>query len=111
MTTNTAPSPAPLDFAASENPAIARCCDALERVRVQSKLGVRGLIFSHSDCAVAYRQAMPSLSGLENIRDFIACAAHGMLIGAIDATDCARLLYAAQVARGALQDPSVRAKK
>jgi hypothetical protein len=111
MSTNPAPSPAPLDFAASENPAVARCCEALERVRRKTDPGVRGLIFSHSDCAVAYRQAMPSLSGPDNIRDFIACAAHGMLIGAISATDCARLLYAAQVARGALQDPPIRAKK
>jgi hypothetical protein len=41
---------------------------------------------------------MPPLSGDENIRDFIACTAHGMLIDAISGTDAARLLYAAQVA-------------
>jgi hypothetical protein len=91
------------DHAALANPAVARCCDALERVRAKSEAGIRGTIYPHSDCAAAYRRAMPSLSGLENIRDFIACAAHGMLIGAICATDAARLLYAAQVARGAVQ--------
>jgi hypothetical protein len=41
---------------------------------------------------------MPPLSGPENIRDFIACVAHAMLIGAILGPDGARLLYAAQVA-------------
>ncbi len=49
----------------------------------------------------AYCEAMPPLSGYENIRDFIACAAHGILINAIPEkageptplrrTDCARL--------------------
>lgn len=32
----------------------------------------------------AYRCAMPLLLGYDNIRDFIACTAHGMLIGAIE---------------------------
>jgi len=111
MTNRPPTSPAEPDHAASENPAVARCCDALDRVRAQSESGVRGLIYSHSDCAIAYRRAMPSLSGLDNIRDFIACAAHGMLIGAISATDGARLLYAAQVARGALPNSPAKAQK
>ncbi|MGB6686293.1 MAG: hypothetical protein WBE76_00455 [Terracidiphilus sp.] len=111
MTNHSPTSPAESDYAASENPAIARCCDALERVRPKSDAGVRGVIYDHSDCAAAYRRAMPSLSGLDNIRDFIACAAHGMLIGAISATDGARLLYAAQVARGALSNSPAKAQK
>jgi hypothetical protein len=41
---------------------------------------------------------MPPLLGAENIREFIACVAHGMLIGAIENKDATRLLYAAQVA-------------
>ena len=45
---------------------------------------------------------MPDLAGFENIRDFIACTAHGMIIGAIDSIEGAKLLYAAQVAVGAL---------
>jgi hypothetical protein len=35
---------------------------------------------------------MPQLSGQENIRDFIACVAYGMLIKAITGPDGARLL-------------------
>jgi hypothetical protein len=50
----------------------------------------------------AYCNAMPLLTGHEGIRDFIACAAHGILIGAIPAERGGQLLYAAQVALGAL---------
>ena len=46
----------------------------------------------------AYCNAMPLLAGYENIRDFIACLAHGILIGAIPESKSGQLLYAAQVA-------------
>jgi hypothetical protein len=46
---------------------------------------------------------MPPLSNRESIRDFIACAAHGILIGAITPQLSGQLLYAAQVALGALK--------
>ena len=58
----------------------------------------------------AYRSAMPPLTGPENIRDFIACTAHGMLIEAIDGPDAARLLYAAQIANGTLRHTRTSAK-
>jgi hypothetical protein len=41
---------------------------------------------------------MPMLAGYEGIRDFVACAAHGILIGAIPPERGGQLLYAAQVA-------------
>ena len=50
----------------------------------------------------AYCEAMPPLSGYENIRDFIACAAHGILIEAIPEKRANQLLYAAQVALASL---------
>ncbi len=46
----------------------------------------------------AYLDAMPSLSGHENIRDFVACVTNAMLIGAITDNQGTKLLYAAQVA-------------
>jgi hypothetical protein len=46
----------------------------------------------------AYRRAMPPLSGSQNISDFVACVAYGMLIEAIRGADAARLLSAAQIA-------------
>ena len=43
-------------------------------------------------------EAMPQLDGYDNIRDFIACCAQGVLLGALDPQKSAKLLYAAQVA-------------
>ena len=53
-----------------------------------------------------YRKAMPPLTGRENIQNFIACVAHGMLMKIIEPADATRLLYAAQVAQsGADREP------
>jgi hypothetical protein len=51
----------------------------------------------------AYCNAMPMLVGYEGVRDFLACAAHGILIGAIPQDRAGKLLYAAQVALGTFQ--------
>jgi hypothetical protein len=99
--TTQAPPPQPEAAAPSpavQNPAVAFCCDAYARAQKAAKARGKGVVFAAIDAQRAYRKAMPPLCGLENIRDFIACAAHGMLIGAIDGADGARLLYAAQVA-------------
>jgi hypothetical protein len=45
---------------------------------------------------------MPSLSGDRNVCDFIACVSYGILLGAIKPDTGTKLLYAAQVALGAL---------
>jgi hypothetical protein len=50
----------------------------------------------------SYCNAMPLLAGPDGIRDFIACAAYGILIGAIPSDRSGQLLYAAQVALSAL---------
>jgi hypothetical protein len=50
----------------------------------------------------AYRKAMPILSTYESIQAYIACAAHGLLIGAIAPEESGHILYAAQVAIGTL---------
>jgi hypothetical protein len=92
------PSPSP-----QRNSAVQRCCDARERSLEASRAKELDSYTISSSAADAYRDAMPDLSGYENIRDFIACAAHGMVIRAIDSTDGPKLLYAAQVAIGALR--------
>jgi hypothetical protein len=51
-----------------------------------------------SKAAEAYRAALPPLTTGDNCRDFIACVAHGILLGAIDDKNAGKLLYAAQVA-------------
>ncbi|MGA9668148.1 MAG: hypothetical protein WBQ94_03015 [Terracidiphilus sp.] len=55
-------------------------------------------IFAAKEAGAAYRNAMPMLAGQNGARDFIACAAHGILIGAIPKEDSGPVLYAAQVA-------------
>jgi hypothetical protein len=47
---------------------------------------------------LAFRTALPPLVGFYRICDFIACVAHGVLLGAISGADSSKLLYAAQVA-------------
>jgi hypothetical protein len=90
---------------AASNPSIAACCNAfLRNYRVVLAKG------SGSDAtraAVAsYCATLPPLAGADNIRDFIACVAHGLLLEIIDEARAARLLYAAQVARAAGAQPS-----
>jgi hypothetical protein len=41
---------------------------------------------------------MPPLTGSRNVRNFIACTAYGILLGAIDHKEASKLLDAAQVA-------------
>jgi hypothetical protein len=55
-----------------------------------------------NQAGLAYRNVMPPLVGYGNIRDFIACLACGILIGAITADSSGQLLYAAQIALSAL---------
>jgi hypothetical protein len=55
------------------------------------------------DAQAAYCRAMPQLLGGNNIRDFVACVANGLLLGAITESQSSRLLYAAQVAQGVLR--------
>jgi predicted chitinase len=85
-------------IAVPENPAIARC-------RAEWKRAYQGTIANgerdytaRENAGWAYRRAMPPLTGRENISSFVACVAHGILIGAIDRRDANKLLYAAQVA-------------
>ena len=59
-------------------------------------------VFAAQDAGAAYRNAMPMLAGYEGVRDFIVCAAHGILIGAIPPDKSGQLLYAAQVTLAAV---------
>jgi hypothetical protein len=59
-------------------------------------------IFAAHQAGPAYCEAMPPLAGYESIRDFLACAAHGILIEAIPQKRANQLLYAAQIALASL---------
>ena len=88
--------------AAITNSAIARCREAWEsRYKAEKSKGQNNVVAAHHADA-SYCDAMPPLLDYESIRDFIACTAHGMLIGAIPHQDGTRLLYAAQVALSTL---------
>jgi hypothetical protein len=86
--------------------AIKRCCAAWQRAYDAYLGGKPGdntdkIIAAHR-AGPAYCNAMPPLAGYESIRDFIACAAHGILIEAIPQNRANQLLYAAQVALSSL---------
>ena len=111
-TTETTPAPSEAEnhAAAPENPAVARCMSVWKHA-YQRELAKGQSDFMASHIAgQAYRRAMPPLAGQENIRDFIACVAYGLLIGAIDQKYAANLLYAAQVAHTTIRNQSATSK-
>ena len=92
------------------NPAVARCCDAGMRAYRTAFAKSRDEYGASKAAHAAFRKALPPLSGADNIRDFIACVAHGMLIESIRDDFGARLLYAAQVASNAYRNTSSKKK-
>jgi hypothetical protein len=86
--------------------AIKRCCAAWQRSYDAYMESTKGsstdTIFAAHQAGPAYCKAMPPLAGYESIRDFIACAAYGILIEAIPQKRANQLLYAAQVALASL---------
>ena len=87
-----------LDKFPSSNPSVARCCKAWKKAfraeMEESDVEYR----AEKSAGEAFRATMPPLSSRENCRDFIACVAQGMLLGAIEEKHGGKLLYAAQVA-------------
>jgi hypothetical protein len=86
--------------------AVKRCCAAWQRsydaYMEASKGSSTDKIFATHQAGPAYCKAMPPLAGYESIRDFLACAAHGILIEAIPQKRANQLLYAAQIALASL---------
>ncbi len=89
----------------SANPALDRCraawqqtFDEYMRKHARRDGVVSARYDANKEAGIAYCGAMPPLIGAENIRDFIACVAYGILIAAIPQDRAGQLLYAAQVA-------------
>jgi hypothetical protein len=86
--------------------ALKRCCAAWQRAfdayMEDAPENNFNKVYASWEAGEAYRKAMPQISGHESIRDFIACTAHGILLGAITPQQSGSLLYAAQVALGSL---------
>jgi len=93
---------------AHANPAVARCCAAWNHAFQQARAQGKGDTFAAMDAGQIYRRNLPALDSLEAVRDFIACVAQGMLLGAITGADGTRLLYAAQVANTSLPSQNRR---
>ena len=103
-----APAPSPTPAPAFDphplqtRPAYKRCMAAWQRTFNKAMEGTEGTeidaVCAADEAGESYCKAMPLLSGYENIRDYIACAAHGMLIGAIRPYRSPQVLYAAQLA-------------
>lgn len=84
------------------NPAITNCRKAYNQAWKAVLAKGESEYYCEKAAKSAYRNAIPPLSGPENIRDFIACVADAMLMDLITGSDGARLLYAAQVAHSSL---------
>jgi hypothetical protein len=100
------PAPALQTSSKQSRAAIKRCCAAWQRVYDaymvgKDESGTADVVAAYL-AGPAYCNAMPPLAGYENIRDFIACAAHGILINAIPEKRANQILYAAQVALASL---------
>jgi hypothetical protein len=108
-----APAPRLRPDSANARPALKRCLAAWRRAfnayMVDSDGDSTDKVFAAHEADKAYCNAMPILSSYENIRDFIACTAHGILMGAIPQEQSGHLLYAAQVALATLhREPKPR---
>jgi hypothetical protein len=96
-----------LDLSAKQaRAAIKCCCAAWQRAYDAYLEGTSKDKYDKIEAAhhagLAYCKVMPPLAGYDNIRDFLACTAHGILIEAIPQKRANQLLYAAQVALASL---------
>ena len=102
---------APQSSTSPTDAAVAICTDAWTRAHHAALKSHRGEYQADAVAAAAYCRALPNLSGVENIRAFIACVAQGLATGVIEGATASRLVYAAQVAKSALKAPSASAKQ
>jgi hypothetical protein len=90
--------------------AVEVCCEMSSQAIQQAIETGSSSSTAHEIGSLTYRAHMPKLSGPDNVRDFVACVAHGMCTGVIPGADGTRLLYAAQVAYSSLPSPKRRKK-
>lgn len=91
------------------NPAVARCAKAWERAYQRylsaptnhDKAAEDLEFFASEEGEVAFRNALPPLSGEDNIRDFIACVAYALVREILLPIVCTNYFEAAKVALSA----------
>jgi hypothetical protein len=91
-------------------PAVRFCTEAYQRAYKTTLLKTNETYTAENAGKKAFRAAMPSLVGYENIRAFIACVAHAILTDALNGKDSTKLLYAAQVALSAYRNRPIPPK-
>jgi len=84
--------------AVSDYPVVVRCCEVRDRVYREQKARRKDDYNANKEAANACRNTMPSLSGYENICNFVVRVAHGILTGAAEAINGTKPLNAAQLA-------------
>jgi hypothetical protein len=104
------PTSSPLAESQPPISAVARCVEAYTRAYKAERVRTRNQNAAMNCAQKAFRAALPTLAGRENIRDFIACIAQGILLDVIDTANASKLLYAAQVAIAATRVPSAPVK-
>jgi len=92
----------------SAKAAIRRCLAAWHRayqafVELSDPNDEDALTWARVPAGKAYCQAMPIIASHESLREFIACATHGILINAITPEKRNHILYAAQLALSVFQ--------
>jgi len=93
-------------FPALKNPAVALCNGVWVKIHAATLMQTSNVYAAERCASKAFRLAMPSLSGYRNISDFIACAGFGILVGAIQDKNGAKLLAAARIALSAIPGES-----
>jgi hypothetical protein len=86
---------------AQRNAAVGLCCRAAMLTYRERKEEGDSIAQARIQSAKSFRLVMPPLEGIRNIRDFIACTTHGMLLNLLSRDEVGKLLYAAQVAQRA----------
>jgi hypothetical protein len=87
-----------IDRRSLDNPAVAYCFVASERAYRTGLKETKSRMLARKHSREAFRQALPTLSGLDNIGNFIACIAFAISKGVFVDGDDADLLSDAQIA-------------
>jgi hypothetical protein len=84
---------------ALQDPAVAHCHEAWIIAYRRVMRREKSRLVACKEAGDAFLSAMPPLSGIENIRSFVACVGFALASGVLSDHSATKLLYAAKVAR------------
>lgn len=94
---------------ALRDPAVALCNEVWKIAYRRVMRREKSRLVARKEAEDAFLSALPPLSGIENIRSFVACVAFAMANRILARGTATKLLYAAQVARN-VEMPAQKAK-